>query len=85
MDSELIQTCLELLHQARQLPVDDAQRLLLEQAASDLVRDGRHRRRAQARKERAAVDAKLLAATATGAPDRIIDAALPTDTPPRRA
>ncbi|MFD9622354.1 SDR family oxidoreductase [Streptomyces virginiae] len=85
MDSELIQACLDLLHQARQIPVDDAQRSLLEQAASDLVRDGRHRRRAQARKDRAAADGKLLAATATGAPDRIMDTALPTDTPPRRA
>ncbi|WP_328673825.1 SDR family NAD(P)-dependent oxidoreductase [Streptomyces sp. NBC_00328] len=84
MDSKLIQTCLDLLHQARQLPVDDAQRWLLEQAAGDLVRDGRHRRRAQARADRAAADAKLLAATATGAPDRIMDAALPTDTPPGR-
>ncbi|MCX5233046.1 SDR family NAD(P)-dependent oxidoreductase [Streptomyces sp. NBC_00233] len=84
MDSEHIQTCLDLLRQARQLPADDAQRRLLEQAASDLVRDGRHRRRAQARADRAAADAKLLAATATGAPDRIMDAALPTNTPPRR-
>ncbi|MEV8537000.1 SDR family oxidoreductase [Streptomyces sp. NPDC051211] len=84
MDSEHIQTCLDLLHQARQLPVEDAQRRLLEQAASDLVRDGRHRRRAQTRAARAAADAKLLAATATGAPDRIMDAALPTETPRQR-
>ncbi|MFK0257007.1 SDR family NAD(P)-dependent oxidoreductase [Streptomyces sp. NPDC090445] len=84
MDSELIQTCLELLHRARQLPVDDAQRRLVEQAAGTLVRDGRHRRRAQARAARAAADAKLLAATATGAPDRVMDAALPTNTPATR-
>lgn len=80
MDSELIQTCLDLLHQAQQLPVDDARRRLLEQAAGAFVRDGRHRRRAQARADRAAADAKLLAATATGAPDRTMDAALPTNT-----
>ncbi|WP_406840823.1 SDR family oxidoreductase [Streptomyces sp. AHU1] len=85
MDSELIQTCLDLLRQARRLPIDDAQRRLLEHAAGDLVRDGRHRRRAQERADRAAADAKLLAATATGAPDRVMDAALPTDTPSGRS
>lgn len=84
LGSNLIQACLELLHQAQQLPVDDAQRRLLEQAASDLVRDGRHRRRAQARADRTAADAKLLASTATGAPERTMDAALPTDTPTRQ-
>ncbi|MFC9292538.1 SDR family NAD(P)-dependent oxidoreductase [Streptomyces sp. NPDC057011] len=77
MDSERIQTCLDLIHQARQLPVDDAQRRLLEQAAGELVRDGRLRRRAEARAARAAADAKLIAATAMGAPDRVMDAALP--------
>ncbi|MFD7631246.1 SDR family NAD(P)-dependent oxidoreductase [Streptomyces sp. NPDC059851] len=81
MGSELVQTCLELLHQAQQLPVDDAQRRLLERAAGALVRDGRHRRRARSRADRAAADAKLLAATATGAPDRTMDAALPTKDP----
>ncbi|MEU9145937.1 SDR family oxidoreductase [Streptomyces sp. NPDC048349] len=84
MDSERIQTCLDLLHQARQLPVDDAQRRLVEQAAGELVRDGRHRRRAEARAERAAADAKLLSATAMGAPDRVMDAALSAHTPPER-
>ncbi|TDU73503.1 SDR family NAD(P)-dependent oxidoreductase [Streptomyces sp. KS 21] len=84
MDSEHIQTCLDLLHEARHLPVDDEQRRLLEQAASELVRDGRHRRRGQARADRAAADAKLLAATATGAPDRVMDAALPIEAPHRR-
>ncbi|WP_327739113.1 SDR family oxidoreductase [Streptomyces nojiriensis] len=77
MDSERIQSCLDLIHQAQQLPVDDAQRRLLEQAAGELVRDGRLRRRAEARAERAAADAKLLAATAMGAGDRVMDAPLP--------
>ncbi|MFD5412847.1 SDR family NAD(P)-dependent oxidoreductase [Streptomyces nojiriensis] len=77
MDSERIQSCLDLIHQAQQLPVDDAQRRLLEQAAGELVRDGRLRRRAEARAERAAADAKLLAATAMGADDRVMDAPLP--------
>ncbi|MFJ4776192.1 SDR family NAD(P)-dependent oxidoreductase [Streptomyces sp. NPDC088762] len=81
MDSNLVQTCLDLLHQARQLPVDDAQRRLLERAAEAFVRDGRHRRRAQGRAKRAAADAQLLATTATGAPERTMDAALPTSAP----
>ncbi|WP_374772258.1 SDR family oxidoreductase [Streptomyces sp. NBC_01310] len=84
MDSELIQTCLDLLHQARKLPVDDAQRRLLERAAGTLVRDGRLRRRAEARAERVAADAKLLAATAMGAADRVMDAALSAPTAPER-
>lgn len=77
MDSERIQNCLDLIRQAQQLPVDDAQRSLLEQAAGELVRDGRLRRRAEARAARAAADAKLLAATAMGAPDRVMDAPCP--------
>ncbi|NXY94638.1 SDR family oxidoreductase [Streptomyces sp. BR123] len=84
MEGELIQTCLELLNQAQQLPVDDAQRRLLEQAAGAFIRDGRHQRRARERAARAAADAKLLAATATGAPDRVMDAALSTGNPPTR-
>ncbi|MET9568674.1 SDR family NAD(P)-dependent oxidoreductase [Streptomyces virginiae] len=84
MDSEHIQICLDLIHQARQLPVDDAQRRLLERAAGQLVRDGRLRRRAEARAARAAADAKLLAATAMGAGDRVMDAALPAPAAPER-
>ncbi|GLV92121.1 oxidoreductase [Streptomyces lavendulae subsp. lavendulae] len=82
VDSEHIQICLDLIHRARQLPVDDAQRRQLEQAAGELVRDGRLRRRADARAARAAADAKLLAATATGARDRVMDAALPAPASP---
>ncbi|MFG2972113.1 SDR family NAD(P)-dependent oxidoreductase [Streptomyces sp. NPDC048331] len=85
MDSERIQDCLDLIHQARQLPVDDARRGLLEQAAGELVRDGRLRRRAEARAARAAADAELLAATAMGAPDRVMDAALSARTVHERA
>ncbi|MFJ3722794.1 SDR family NAD(P)-dependent oxidoreductase [Streptomyces sp. NPDC090045] len=81
MDSERIQTCLDLIHQARQLPLDHAQRRLLEQAAGELVRDGRLRRRAEARAARAAADAELLAATPMGACDRVMDAALPAPAP----
>ncbi|KOU87799.1 short-chain dehydrogenase [Streptomyces sp. XY58] len=73
---------MDLIRQARQLPVDDAQRRLVERAAGELVRDGRLRRRADARAARAAADAKLLAATAMGAADRVMDAALPAPAAP---
>ncbi|MET8509589.1 SDR family NAD(P)-dependent oxidoreductase [Streptomyces sp. NPDC004787] len=82
MDGEHVRDCLRLLRQAQELPLDDAERRLLEQAASDFVRDSRRRRRAQVRAERRAADAKIIAATATGAPDRIMDAALTCGAPP---
>ncbi|MFD9455684.1 SDR family NAD(P)-dependent oxidoreductase [Streptomyces sp. NPDC059985] len=84
MDSEHIRICLDLIHQARQLPVDDDRRRPLEQAAGQLVREGRLRRRAEARAARAAADAALLATTAMGARDRVMDAALPVPAPPAR-
>ncbi|MER6254631.1 SDR family NAD(P)-dependent oxidoreductase [Streptomyces sp. NPDC001584] len=83
MENEAIRAGLDLLEQACRLPLEDERRRLLEQAASDLVRDGRRRRRAARRAVRAAADAKVLATTATGAPDRIMDAALSAETPHR--
>ncbi|GAA2653740.1 SDR family NAD(P)-dependent oxidoreductase [Streptomyces spororaveus] len=80
MENEPIQACLDLLEQARHLSLEDERRRLLEQAASDLVRDGRRRRRAARRAVRAAADAELLADTVTRAPDRIMDTALSADT-----
>ncbi|WP_344333318.1 SDR family oxidoreductase [Streptomyces globosus] len=76
-ESALVETCLDLLDRARRLPLDDEGRRLLEKAAGAFVRDGRHRRRAADRAARAAADARLLAATATGAADRTMDAPLP--------
>ncbi|MFD7916333.1 SDR family oxidoreductase [Streptomyces sp. NPDC059752] len=83
MENEAIRAGLDLLDQACRLPLEDERRRLLEQAASDLVRDGRRRRRAARRAVRAAADAKVLATTATGAPDRIMDAALSAEAPHR--
>ncbi|CAL9360342.1 hypothetical protein SUDANB120_00648 [Streptomyces sp. enrichment culture] len=77
-DGELVETCLELLDRARRLPLDDEDRRLLEKAAGAFLRDGRQRRRAADRAARAGADARLLAATATGAADRTMDAPLPT-------
>ncbi|MDA5285480.1 SDR family NAD(P)-dependent oxidoreductase [Streptomyces sp. Isolate_45] len=82
MDSEHIRICLDLIHQVRQLPVDDDRRRQLEQAAGQLVREGRLRRRAEARAARAAADAELLATTVMGARDRVMDAPLSAPAPP---
>ncbi|MEH6379362.1 SDR family NAD(P)-dependent oxidoreductase, partial [Streptomyces sp. KLMMK] len=60
----------------RQLPLDDPVRLRAEQVASSFVRDGRHRRRRARREEQAAADARVAAATATGALARREDAPL---------
>ncbi|MEV4194335.1 hypothetical protein AB0J65_23510, partial [Streptomyces toxytricini] len=80
-DGELVETCLELLDRARRLPLDGEDRRLLEKAAGAFLRDGRQRRRAADRAARAAADARLLAATATGAADRTMDAPLPPPAP----
>ncbi|MFF8512806.1 SDR family NAD(P)-dependent oxidoreductase [Streptomyces sp. NPDC015492] len=83
MDSELVKVCLEVLEQARLGWAEDADRRLLEEAAGRLLRDGRRRRRQEARQARARTDAELRAATATGAADRVMDTALPTNNPAR--
>ncbi|MGK5549657.1 SDR family NAD(P)-dependent oxidoreductase [Streptomyces sp. URMC 127] len=60
----------------RQLPADDPVRLRAEQVASSFAREGRHRRRKDRRQEQNAADARVAAATATGALDRREDAPL---------
>lgn len=60
----------------RALPVDDPVRLHAEQAAASFARDGRLRRRKARGAELSAADAEVMAATATGAPDRREDAPL---------
>ncbi|MCB5180692.1 SDR family NAD(P)-dependent oxidoreductase [Streptomyces antimicrobicus] len=66
------------IRKLRALPPDDPVRLRAEQVASSFARDGRHRRRRSRAEERAAADAAVLTATATGAPDRREDAPLAT-------
>ncbi|MEU6299689.1 SDR family oxidoreductase [Streptomyces erythrochromogenes] len=78
MDSESVENLLTLLERAAGLPAQDAQRRRIEGAAKNLLRRGRRDRRAQARVRDREIDATLLAATVTGAPDRIMDTALPT-------
>ncbi|CAL9561412.1 hypothetical protein SUDANB106_04661 [Streptomyces sp. enrichment culture] len=63
----------------RALPADDPVRLRAEQVAASFARDGRLRRRKARDEHRAAVDAAITAATATGSETRREDA--PLDTP----
>ncbi|WP_234327611.1 SDR family NAD(P)-dependent oxidoreductase [Streptomyces sp. NRRL F-2664] len=72
-----MENLLSLLEQAAALPAQDARRRRIEGAAKNLLRRGRRDRRAQARLRDREVDAALLAATATGARDRVMDTALP--------
>ncbi|WP_133913675.1 SDR family NAD(P)-dependent oxidoreductase [Streptomyces sp. NBC_00582] len=60
----------------RALPVDDPVRLRAEQVAASFARDGRLRRRRARGAELSAADAAVMAATATGAPERREDAPL---------
>ncbi|MGW6787174.1 SDR family NAD(P)-dependent oxidoreductase [Streptomyces sp. NPDC054987] len=77
MDSESVERLLALLEQAAGLPAQDEQRRRIEGAAKNLLRRGRRDRRAQARIRDREIDSTLLAATATGAVDRVMDTALP--------
>ncbi|WP_283134926.1 SDR family oxidoreductase [Rhizohabitans arisaemae] len=74
MDEESVTTLLRLLGEARELSLDDPARLRIESTAHALVRDGRRHRRRERKQAIARADAAVLAATAMGAPDRVIDA-----------
>ncbi|MFC8075458.1 SDR family NAD(P)-dependent oxidoreductase [Streptomyces sp. NPDC057307] len=74
---ERIRATLVLLHEARELSIEDPRRERLERAASGLFRDGRRKRRSATRGARAAADAEIQAGTVMGAPDRTMDAPLP--------
>ncbi|GAA2424726.1 SDR family NAD(P)-dependent oxidoreductase [Streptomyces macrosporus] len=66
----------------RALPADDPVRLRAERVAESFARDGRLRRRKDRHRHRAAVDAAVTAATATGSATRREDA--PLDEPAER-
>ncbi|MEY9848134.1 SDR family NAD(P)-dependent oxidoreductase [Streptacidiphilus sp. MAP5-3] len=65
-----------LVGRFRALPSGDARRMRAEELAARFVRQGRNGRRKQLRAERRIADARLAAATVTGAPDRVEDAPL---------
>ncbi|MEU9112484.1 SDR family NAD(P)-dependent oxidoreductase [Streptomyces sp. NPDC048483] len=64
------------LARLRALPLDDPRRVRAERAAGTLVRDSRMIRRKERKREQAAADAAVLAATATGSPERHEDTVL---------
>ncbi|WP_329092416.1 SDR family NAD(P)-dependent oxidoreductase [Streptosporangium sp. NBC_01469] len=74
MDSETVRTVLRALGEARRLPLDDPDRRWIAHAALALVRDGRQRRRQKRGRAVKEADAAVLAATAMGTPERVIDA-----------
>ncbi|MEU1145258.1 SDR family NAD(P)-dependent oxidoreductase [Streptomyces sp. NPDC005863] len=69
----------DVIGRLRELPVDDPVRLRAEQVAASFARDGRLRRRKARGAELSAADAAVMAATATGAGDRLEDAPLTAD------
>ncbi|WP_222871972.1 SDR family NAD(P)-dependent oxidoreductase, partial [Nonomuraea sp. PA05] len=81
MESEQVETCLRLLGLAKRLPAGHPDRRKIEHAATGLIRDGRHERRAAARAETSREDGEVLAATAMGAAERRMDTPLPTTGP----
>ncbi|GAA4971857.1 NAD(P)-dependent dehydrogenase (short-subunit alcohol dehydrogenase family) [Nonomuraea thailandensis] len=81
MEAEQVESCLRLLGLAKRLPADHPDRRRIEHAATGLIRDGRHERRAAARAQATRLDGELLAATAMGAADRRMDVPLPTPAP----
>ncbi|MEV0999423.1 SDR family NAD(P)-dependent oxidoreductase [Nonomuraea sp. NPDC050202] len=81
MEAEQVEACLRLLGLAKRLPADHPDRRRIEHAATGLIRDGRHERRAAARAEATRLDGELLAATAMGAAERQMDAPTPTPAP----
>ncbi|MFB9238389.1 SDR family NAD(P)-dependent oxidoreductase [Plantactinospora siamensis] len=71
MNSDEVEAALRVLREVRSLPVDDPVRLRLQRATDGLLKDAQRQRRAERRRRTAAGDREVLAATATGAGDRI--------------
>ncbi|MEO6715137.1 MAG: SDR family NAD(P)-dependent oxidoreductase [Mycobacteriales bacterium] len=73
IDARRLETCLEVLAESEELPVDHPHVLLLRRATSRLYKDVKLGRRKARRDAISAADRDVVAATATGAPDRIDD------------
>lgn len=71
MDGDEVEAALRVLAEVRALPVDDAVRLRVQRAVDGLVKDAQRQRRANRRRQTAAGDRAAVAATATGAADRV--------------
>jgi len=74
VDPESAATVLRVLGEVRRLPLDDPDRLRIEHVALALVRDGQRRRKRDRGRASLEADAAVLASTAMGRADRVIDA-----------
>jgi NAD(P)-dependent dehydrogenase (short-subunit alcohol dehydrogenase family) len=70
MNGDDVEAALRVLGQVRALPVDDPIRLRVQRAVDGLLKDAQRQRRANRRRQTAAVDRVVVAAAATGAVDR---------------
>jgi NAD(P)-dependent dehydrogenase (short-subunit alcohol dehydrogenase family) len=73
LDPDDLKTCLAVLAELEELPVDHPDAVLVRQATAKIFKSVKERRRAERRAAVAAADRKVLAATATAAPGRIDD------------
>ncbi|MEV0973153.1 SDR family NAD(P)-dependent oxidoreductase [Microtetraspora glauca] len=81
-DGDGVAALLRLIDEVRDRPLDDPERVRVERAALALVRDGQRRRKRARRRDTIAADAAVLAATAMGSAERVIDAPVVDDPGP---
>ncbi|MCC5579768.1 SDR family NAD(P)-dependent oxidoreductase [Microtetraspora sp. AC03309] len=81
-DGDGVAALLRLIDEVRDRPLDDPDRVRVERAALALVRDGQRRRKRARRRDTIAADAAVLAATAMGSAERVIDAPVVDDPGP---
>jgi NAD(P)-dependent dehydrogenase (short-subunit alcohol dehydrogenase family) len=73
VDPTDLATCLRVLGEVRALPTDHPDAVAIRRATAGVFKAVKHRRRADKRASVAAADRAVIAATATGSPDRIDD------------
>ncbi len=73
IDPTDLQTCLRVFEQLNDLPVEHPDSIAIQRATAGLFKTVRKRRRVERRQEVLANDTAVIAATATGSPDRIDD------------
>lgn len=71
MNGDEVEAALRVLGEVRALPVDDPVRLRVQRAVDGLLKDAQRQRRANRRRQTVAGDRAIVAATATGAADRV--------------
>ncbi|MGO4753932.1 short-chain dehydrogenase, partial [Streptomyces sp. 2MCAF27] len=76
IDPERLATCLSVLEELDQLPVDHPDAIAVRRATSGVYRTVKQRRRQERRAAKTAHDKAVTEATATGAADRIDDETL---------